>query len=233
MEFFEPSAPPPGTSASGCRSTISVEVSGWTPSSPACCGAATVHTATTARRRGGCLCDPVRARGARLLHRSARGAEFNPIWIACDGTACATWATAWRAGSTRVPPGAVLARPRNYEPEERAIEKLPPCLVAWSAAERGGALVHGASAGARREGLCVLRRVGGRQVHAVVGGPARADRQRRSVAPAPATGRRPRSGGSPFRGTYEGGAPVLGRTPLARRFGSCRTRSLPSGPRRG
>jgi hypothetical protein len=145
--------------------------------------------------------------------------EFNPIWIACDGTRIrylghrvAGWFdTASRDGVL------ILAR-GTYEPEERAVENYVRCLVAWSAAERGGALVHGASAVRAGKGYLFFGESGaGKSTLSSV------DRRGRIVSDDLSL-LLPRPGGgldlvgSPFRGTYEGGAPVLGRFPLAAAF---------------
>jgi hypothetical protein len=145
--------------------------------------------------------------------------EFNPIWLACDGTRIryvghelAGWFDAWsRAGEI------LLSRGR-YEPELRALENFIRCAVAWCAAERGGALVHAASAVYRGKGYLFFGESGaGKSTLSAVNTRARVVSDDLSlVLPRPGGGLD--LVGSPFRGTYEGGEPVLGRFPLAAGF---------------
>jgi hypothetical protein len=114
--------------------------------------------------------------------------------------------------------GEILLARGTFEPELRALENYIRCAVAWCAAERGGALVHAASAvrngkaylfygesGAGKSTLSAVNRRG-----TVVSDDLSL------VLP------RPEGGldlvGSPFRGTYEEGEPVVGRFPLAAGF---------------
>jgi hypothetical protein len=106
----------------------------------------------------------------------------------------------------------------GYEPPERAIENYVRAAVAWQAAERDGALVHAASAVRDGKGYIFF-------------GPA--DAGKSTLAESNRRGRivsddlslvLSREGGgadlvgSPFRGTYEGGPPVVGRFPLVAGF---------------
>ena len=73
--------------------------------------------------------------------------EFNPVHLVCDGERvrfvgyrlAGVFDTAGRTGRV------MLAR-GEHEPADRAMENYIRAAVAWQAAERGGALVHGASA---------------------------------------------------------------------------------------
>lgn len=146
-------------------------------------------------------------------------AEFNPVWIACDGTRVryvghqlAGWFdTATRAGLALLSRGA-------YEPELRALENYIRCLVAWAAAERGGALVHAASAVRNGKAYLFYGESGAGK------STLSASTSRAQVVSDDLSLVLPRPGGgldlvgSPFRGTYEGGAPVAGRFPLAAAF---------------
>ena len=75
-----------------------------------------------------------------------KSAEFNPIWLACDGTRL-RYVGHQLAGwfDTQERRGQILLTRGTYEPELRALENFIRCAVAWCAAERGGALVHAAS----------------------------------------------------------------------------------------
>jgi hypothetical protein len=145
--------------------------------------------------------------------------EFNPVWIACDGArvrycgyALAGWLDA-RDGR-----GAVVIGTGTKEPELHAVENYVRCAVAWCAAEEGGALVHGASAVRGGKGYLFFGESGaGKSTLSEVN-------RRGTVVSDDLTLLLPREGGgldvvgSPFRGTYEGGAPVVGRFPLAAAF---------------
>jgi hypothetical protein len=145
--------------------------------------------------------------------------EFNPVWLACDGTrvryvgyTLAGWLDA-KEGSG----GIVLAR-GTYEPELRAMENYIRCAVAWCAAERGGALVHAASAVRHGRGYLFYGESGaGKSTLSASGARGRVVSDDLSLV-------LPREDGgldlvgTPFRGTYEGGPPVVGRFPLAAGF---------------
>jgi hypothetical protein len=114
--------------------------------------------------------------------------------------------------------GDLLLARGTYEPAERAVENYVRAAVAWQAASRGGALIHAASAVYRDRGYLFYGESGAGKSTL-----AECDRRGRVVSddlslvlPGP------RGGldlvGSPFRGTYEGGAPVQGRFPLAAGF---------------
>lgn len=146
-------------------------------------------------------------------------AEFNPIWLACDGKRV-RYVGHQLAGwfDTGTGTGEVLLSRGVYEPELRALENYMRCAVAWHAAERGGALVHAASA--VRDGKAYLfygESGAGKSTLSAASGRARVVSDDLSLV-------LPRAGGgldlvgSPFRGTYEGGDPVVGRFPLAAGF---------------
>ena len=146
-------------------------------------------------------------------------AEFNPIWIACDGKRI-RYVGHQLAGwfDTSAGTGETLLSRGVYEPELRALENYIRCAVAWLAAERGGALVHGASAVRNGKGYVFYGESGaGKSTLSAAGASARVVSDDLSLV-------LPRAGGgldlvgSPFRGTYEGGDPVVGRFPLAAGF---------------
>jgi hypothetical protein len=148
-----------------------------------------------------------------------QAAEFNPVWLACDGTRI-RYVGHQLAGwfDTSAQRGEILLTRGTYEPELRAIENYVRCAVAWSAAERGGALVHGASAVRNGKGYLFYGESGaGKSTLSSVNTRARVVSDDLSLL-------LPRPGGgldlvgSPFRGTYEGGQPVVGRFPLVAGF---------------
>lgn len=145
--------------------------------------------------------------------------EDNPVLLACDG-ARVRYLGYRLAGwfDTRGGRGEMVLAQGNYEPPVRAIENYIRSAVAWQAAERGGALVHSASAVLNGKGYLFY-------------GPSGAGKStlsacntRASVLSDDLSLVLPRPGGgldvagSPFRGTYTGGPPVLGRFPLVAGF---------------
>ena len=74
-------------------------------------------------------------------------AEFNPVHLVCDGQRV-RFVGYRMAGvfETVGGIGRVLLARGEYEPADRAMENYIRAAVAWRAAERGGALVHAASA---------------------------------------------------------------------------------------
>jgi hypothetical protein len=145
--------------------------------------------------------------------------EFNPVWIACEGRriryvghALAGWFdTAERQGE-------ILLASGTYEPEIRAIENFIRCAVAWCAAERGGALVHAASVVRKGKAYLFYGESGaGKSTLSAADTRGRVVSDDLSlVLPRPGGGLD--LVGTPFRGTYEDGAPVVGRFPLAAGF---------------
>lgn len=146
-------------------------------------------------------------------------AEFNPVWIAAEATAVRYLGYRIAARfDTKTGEGETLLSRGDYEPAERAIENLLRCAVAWCAAERGGALVHGASAVRNGRAYLFFGESGAGK------STLSASTSRATVVSDDLSLVLPRPGGgldlvgSPFRGTYEGGDPVVGRYPLAAAF---------------
>lgn len=145
--------------------------------------------------------------------------ELNRILIACDGDRVrylgyqiAGWFDVFGGQ------GEILLARGSYEPPLRAIENYVRAAVAWQAAARGGALVHGASAAWRGRGYLFYGESGaGKSTLSACNTRAQVISDDLSlVLPRPGDGLD--LVGSPFRGTYEGGEPVLGRFPLAAGF---------------
>ena len=167
--------------------------------------------------------DALRVRFAREARdyfiEPPESAEFNPIWLACDGTRIryvghqlAGW---FDVAALR---GEILLSRGRYEPELRALENFIRCAVAWCAAERGGALVHAASAVREGKGYLFYGESGaGKSTLSAVNTRARVVSDDLSlVLPRPGGGLD--LVGSPFRGTYDEGEPVSGRFPLVAGF---------------
>jgi hypothetical protein len=112
---------------------------------------------------------------------------------------------------------AVMGR-TEYQTKPRAIENFVRAAVAWQAACRGGALVHAASAVWQGSGFLFYGESGaGKSTLAACNRRARIVSDDLSLVLPDADGRLLLTG-SPFRGTYEGGEPVVGRFPVAAGF---------------
>jgi hypothetical protein len=145
--------------------------------------------------------------------------EFNPILTSVDPD-CVRY-LGYRVGGWFDPDdgeGVLWIARGEYEPVERAVENYLRCAVAWRAVRAGGALVHAASSVRNSHGFLFFGHSGaGKSTLAA------ADRRGRIVSDDLSLVL-PRADdgldlvGTPFRGTYEGGAPVHGRFPLAAGF---------------
>lgn len=113
--------------------------------------------------------------------------------------------------------GTALFSQGDYEPRGRALENLIRSVVAWEAAERGGGLVHAASAVHDGKAYLFYGESGaGKSTLSACNRRARVVSDDLSLV-------LPIDGalhlvGSPFRGTYEEGEPVVGHFPLAAGF---------------
>jgi hypothetical protein len=145
--------------------------------------------------------------------------EFNPVFLESDGGRVrylgyrlAGWFDA--SGGE----GVMLLARGTYESEVRAFENYVRAAVAWQAASRGGALVHAASAIRNGRGYLFFGESGaGKSTLSASTRRARVVSDDLSLV-LPGEGGRLDLVGSPFRGTYEGGEPVVGRFPLAAGF---------------
>ena len=145
--------------------------------------------------------------------------EENPVLLACDGMRVrylgyrlAGWF------DTRGGRGEMILAAGGYEPPLRSIENYVRSAVAWQAAERGGALVHSASAVWNGKGYLFYGPSGAGK------STLSACNRRAAILSDDLSLVLPRAGGgldvagSPFRGTYTGGPPVQGRFPLTAGF---------------
>ena len=145
--------------------------------------------------------------------------EVNPVLLACDGRRVrylgyqvAGWFDS-AGGEGQI----VLAR-GTFEPDVRAIENYVRSATAWLAAERGGALVHAASAVLGERGYLFYGPSGaGKSTLSACNTRARILSDDLSLV-LPAAGGGLDLTGSPFRGTYTGGPPVVGRFTLVAGF---------------
>ncbi len=146
--------------------------------------------------------------------------EFTAVFLACDGARVrylsyrvAGWFDAGPGGEGRL----LLSR-GGGEPTLRSFENYVRAAVAWQAASLGGALVHAASAVRDEKGYLFYGESGaGKSTFAEVNRRGTILSDDLSLV-LPGAGGQPELLGSPFRGTYEGGAPVRGRFPLAAAF---------------
>jgi len=148
-----------------------------------------------------------------------RPGENNPILLACDGMRvrllgyCASGWFDTSGGRGQL----VLSR-GPYEPDERSAENYIRAAVAWQAASLGGALVHAASAIHRGRGYLFYGESGAGKSTL-----ASCDRRADIVSDdlslvLPGDDGTLDLVGTPFRGTYQGGEPLVGRAPLAAGF---------------
>lgn len=152
--------------------------------------------------------------------------EFNPIRLACDGTRVRY--LGYRVAGwfdTLGGRGELLLARGAYEPADRALENYIRASVAWQASSRGGALVHAASAVWRGRGYLFYGESGaGKSTLSACNRRARVVSDDLSLV-LPASDGRLQLVGSPFRGTYEEGQPVIGSFPLVAGFRIIQDRS--------
>jgi hypothetical protein len=114
--------------------------------------------------------------------------------------------------------GVMLLARGGLETPDRAIENYVRAAVAWQAATRGGALVHAASAVRKDRAYLFYGESGaGKSTLSEANCRGRVVSDDLSLV-LPSPDGSPELVGSPFRGTYEGGAPVVGRFPLVAGF---------------
>ena len=220
MAYFEGDAPVAGDRAFGLElSGLRIEIEGLDES-----------LAKQLRDRYGPYGDDGKPKDGALRARLVRddreyfvelpsSPEFNPVGIACDGDRIrfvgyrlAGW---FEIQGSRG--GIVLAR-GAFEPELRALENWIRTAVAWRAAAHGGALVHAASAVRNGKAYLFYGESGaGKSTLSAVNQRGMVVSDDLSLV-LPGPGGRLELVGSPFRGTYEDGAPVIGRFPVAAAF---------------
>jgi hypothetical protein len=114
--------------------------------------------------------------------------------------------------------GELLLSRGSFEPELRALENYVRAAVAWQAASRGGALVHAASAVRDGAGYLFYGESGaGKSTLSACSRRGQIVSDDLSLV-LPGEDGKLVLVGSPFRGTYEGGAPVQGSYPLRAGF---------------
>ena len=221
IEFFAEPRPPAGAARFGMNlAEIRVELTGLDAALAAALAARYGPYADGGDpREDAALCVRFAREAVDYFIEPPRSAEFNPIWLACDGSRLryvGHQLAGWFA--TKARRGELLLTRGTFEPELRALENFIRCAVAWCAAERGGALVHAASVVRNGKAYLFYGESGaGKSTLSAVN-------TRGNVVSDDLSLVLPRPGGgldlvgSPFRGTYEEGEPVLGRFPLAAGF---------------
>jgi len=145
--------------------------------------------------------------------------ELNPVHLVCDGERV-RFVSYRLAGvfDTAGCRGRVLLARGEHEPADRALENYIRAAVAWQAAERGGALVHAAGAVLDGKGYLFYGESGaGKSTLSECNRRATIVSDDLSLLLPAATGGLELIG-SPFRGTYDGGEPVVGRFPVIAGF---------------
>jgi len=144
--------------------------------------------------------------------------EFLPMRIACDGDRVRY--LSYRAAGwfdTVGGQGQLVLAGGEFEPPERSVENYVRSAVAWQAACRGGALIHAASAVWQDRGYLFYGESGaGKSTLSACNRRARVVSDDLSLVLPGDDG--PDLVGSPFRGTYEEGPPVVGRFPVRAGF---------------
>ncbi len=221
IEFFAEPRPPAGAARFGMNlAEIRVELTGLDEALAAALAARYGPYADGGDpREDAALCVRFAREAVDYFIEPPRSPEFNPIWLACDGTRL-RYVGHQLAGwfDTKARRGELLLTRGTFEPALRALENFIRCAVAWCAAERGGALVHAASVVRNGKAYLFYGESGaGKSTLSAVN-------TRGNVVSDDLSLVLPRPGGgldlvgSPFRGTYEEGEPVLGRFPLAAGF---------------
>jgi hypothetical protein len=147
------------------------------------------------------------------------GPEFTAVFVTHDPPSAVRYLSYKVAGWLDVATlrGELLLARGTWEPDLRSFENYVRVAVAWLAAARGGALVHAASAVWNDRAYLFYGQSGaGKSTLAAANRRGRIVSDDLSLV-------LPRDGaldlvGSPFRGTYEGGEPVVGSFPLAAGF---------------
>ena len=145
--------------------------------------------------------------------------EFNPVHLECDGERVRfvgyRLAGVFDTVGNR---GRVMLARGEHEPADQAMENYIRAVIAWRAAERGGALVHAAGAVLDGRGYLFYGESG-------AGKSTLAECNRRATIISDdlslilrAENGEPELIGSPFRGTYEEGERVVGRFPVVAGF---------------
>src|SRR5262245_51052255 len=145
--------------------------------------------------------------------------EVNPVYVALDGDRIRFLGYRLAAFFDTGPgAGRIVLASGTYEPAVRAIENCLRASTAWQAFGLGGAFVHGASAVLRGRGFLFYGASGaGKSTLSACNRRAAVVSDDLSLV-LPDEGGRLMLVGTPFRGTYTGGPPVLGSFPLAAGF---------------
>jgi hypothetical protein len=141
------------------------------------------------------------------------------VLLACDGTRVRylSYRVAGWFDTTPGGRGELVLAAGDWEPVERAFENYVRSAVAWQAASRGGALVHAASAVLGDRGYLFYGESGaGKSTLSACNRRGRVLSDDLSLVLPECDGLH--VVGSPFRGTYEGGGPVVGSFPLRAGF---------------
>ena len=145
--------------------------------------------------------------------------EFNPVHLVCDGNEV-RFISYRLAGwfETTGGRGRVLLARGDIEPIDRALENYIRVAVAWRAAERGGALIHAASAVWDGRGYLFYGESGaGKSTLSASNRRATILSDDLSLVLPNESGQLELRG-TPFRGTYEEGERVVGNFPLVAGF---------------
>jgi hypothetical protein len=219
MDFFAEPRPAGGErSVALCLGPLELEIGGLEPALAETLLKRYAPYSTAAASSGSALRVRVGVEPTDYFIDPPEQMEFVPVRIACDG-ARVRYLSYRVAGwfDTVGGEGQLLLAGGDFEPPERAMENYIRAAVAWQAACRGGGLVHAASAVWKDRGYLFYGESGaGKSTLAACNQRARIVSDDLSLVLRGEDG--PVLTGSPFRGTYQGGPPVVGAFPVRAGF---------------
>jgi hypothetical protein len=219
-EFFAQRRPPAGTGRLGIAlGEIEIDIEGLDPEH-ARQAAERYGAWTRTTSRGDALRVRVEREDTEHFIAPVSAEERAQVLLACDGTRVRylSYRVAGWFDTTPGGQGLMLMAQGGFEPALRSIENYVRAAVAWQAASRGGALVHAASAVFDGRGYLFYGASGaGKSTLAASNRRGTIVSDDLSLVLPDAAGA-PELVGSPFRGTYEEGDPVVGSFPLVAGF---------------
>jgi len=220
MEYFAPPRPPAGDETVALRlGSLEIELAGLDAGLARLVYDRYVPYSTRRAERDDALRLRLGLETRDYFIDPPENAELVRVYLACDGDRVRYLSyrvAGWFPASGGE--GRVLLGRGDREPPERALENLVRAAVAWQAASRGGALVHAASAVWKERGYLFYGESGaGKSTLSACNRRARVVSDDLSLL-LPGHGGALELVGSPFRGTYTHGPPVVGRFPLAAGF---------------
>jgi hypothetical protein len=220
LSFFEAARPADGDRAVGIElGALRIEIEGLGDELATALERRYGPYSVRARGGAGALCVRLALEDRDYFIDPPGKAELNRVILNCDGDRVRYMGyrlAGWF--DTSGGQGVVLLARGDFEPAPSALENYVRAAVAWQAASRGGALIHAASAVWNGRGYLFYGESGaGKSTLSAANTRARVVSDDLSLV-LPGHDGKLELVGSPFRGTYEGGDPVVGAFPLAAGF---------------